>query len=220
MRSIFGIVGLVFVLCGFASGQASNCPKITLDTYGGVAMPGEKVPFKVTVDTTVEHSKLEYVWTLDKGTIVSGQNTSAIVVKLPEDDPYSINVIATVTITGLPDACPNTFSENFVTVIERGATILDEFIGPLERISKERFGKVIDELKADENSRLFAFIYGGERTKKRSFTQRRTFLIDRMKKAGVDPARVTFEFSKHNPQYDKEMVIVWLVPLGADDPRP
>ena len=55
MRSVFGIVALVFVLCSLAFGQASNCPKITLDTYGGVAMPGEKVPFKVTVDTTVDH---------------------------------------------------------------------------------------------------------------------------------------------------------------------
>jgi len=216
MRSVFEIVALVFVVCGFAFGQTPNCPKISLDTYGGVAMPGEKIPFKVTVGTTVDHSKLEYVWTLDKGTILSGQNTGAIVVKLPEDDPYSIKVNTTVTISGLPEGCTNSFSDLFAVVIEPNATKLDEFSGPLSKISQQRIKKIIDAIKADENSQLFVFIYGSERNRKRSFNQKRAFIIDQMKRAGVDPTRVTFEFSESGT----ENVIIWHVPPGVRNPLP
>ena len=91
---------------------------------------------------------------------------------------------------------------------------------PLARISKQRFKKVVDAIKADESSQLFVFIYGNERTRKRSFTQRRAFIIEKMKKAGIDPTRVTFEFSMHSFQYHKEMVILWLVPAGVSNPMP
>lgn len=105
-------MGKVFLLCvcvvsAFAVQAAGQCPVIKVVGPAGITNPGENVVFQAEIN--VVGPKLSYSWSIDKGTIMSGQGTKKITVDatgLSGED-----ITATVDVGGLPENCERTASE-------------------------------------------------------------------------------------------------------------
>lgn len=99
---------LILAAAVLTYGQAttSNCPKIEVIGPAGVTNPGNEVIF--VARASVYEPTLTYTWFVSEGTIIDGQGTDVIRVKSSRG---GVNVLAEVTVRGLPDGCKNTASE-------------------------------------------------------------------------------------------------------------
>lgn len=98
------------LLCSFTSAQrpdktaesslqtASGCPPTTTRIFANLAAvkAGTEVAFEIQ-SADGEMVKAEFIWTNSKGTIVSGQGTSRIVVLTPEDAHAELKAVPTPT---------------------------------------------------------------------------------------------------------------------------
>ncbi|MDQ3800355.1 MAG: hypothetical protein M3384_12965 [Acidobacteriota bacterium] len=112
MRQFFLIIicCLAFPINTYAQAENSPCPEISVIGPSGIAAPtsGEPVTYTAKVENA-ENFQLEYLWEISAGEIISGQGTPSIELRARQDDPSNITV--TVEIKGLPEGCPNVFSE-------------------------------------------------------------------------------------------------------------
>jgi hypothetical protein len=86
-----------------------DCPTLEVTGPAGFSEPGSIMPFVLTVSDPTSR-KLTFVWTVSAGTIVQGQGTSVLKVRVP-DNHRTPTLTATVTVGGLPKNCVSTASE-------------------------------------------------------------------------------------------------------------
>lgn len=208
-------VSAVFLVLGAISFIAqekvdSNCPTINVIGPSGLTAPGEISTYTASVDTKGKELKLEYVWSVSKGSIVSGQGTSMIEVREP-------CVTVTVEIKGFPESCPSTASEWACGNPPPQPVKLDEFIGSLAKVRTKRFVEVFKEAEEDRYAQVYIFISGTRRNPKSSVRKKRQILMRHITvTCRFDPQRVTFvDSDKRN-----DRVTIWLVPAGASLPTP
>lgn len=104
MKKLFLTIALVFIAALFASAQTSECPaSISATGPAGISQPNEPWDFTGVINGA-NNSKLEYIWTVSNGKIVSGKGTLNL--KVLPDYPCS-TVTATLLVKGLPESCPN-----------------------------------------------------------------------------------------------------------------
>ena len=96
MRLIPLVVLCVLFVIPKALGQ---CPIIKVVGPEGLTRPLEDVVFRAEVGTS--NHKLEYLWSVDKGTIIKGQGTPRMTVRADMELAGEV-VFATVEIDGLP----------------------------------------------------------------------------------------------------------------------
>jgi hypothetical protein len=96
------------ILCAFGA-AIGQCPTISVVGPPGLTLPGEKMVFRAEVGAM--GTKLGYSWSIDKGTIVEGQNTPSITVQADRDLEGQI-LTATVQLNGVPNSCKSTASES------------------------------------------------------------------------------------------------------------
>ena len=93
---------------------------------------GEFILYSVHLSEEAKQYKIKYFWVVEEGEIISGQGTPTVKIKTILD---SLNV--TVKIQGLPQSCPNTFSDGFV--IDRPHSIsIEEFSISVTQIDKAK----------------------------------------------------------------------------------
>lgn len=99
---------LSFLLAALSLSAQVNpqCPAVSVEGPAGALQPGQPIPFTAIVKPT--ESTLTYKWRVSHGTIVEGQGTPRIKVRLRPDEP---DVTASVEIGGLPQECLNIASE-------------------------------------------------------------------------------------------------------------
>jgi hypothetical protein len=99
-------LGIALFWLLFTISLAAQCPTVKVIGPKVITAPGDDMVFRAEVG--VMGPKLEYSWSIDKGTIIDGQGTPAITV-LADPSLVGKSVTATVQVSGLPSSC-NGFS--------------------------------------------------------------------------------------------------------------
>jgi hypothetical protein len=117
MKRIFSafVACLIFQI-GVSAQQSKNgnslCPKISVTVSPEVIndlATGNPLVFTAALENLPENSKIEYLWTVAAGRIISGQGTTSIGVDV--EVLGNTNPTATVEIKGLPENCLNMVSQ-------------------------------------------------------------------------------------------------------------
>lgn len=104
----------IIAFASFVSAQetVSPCPTIEVTGATEVVMPGEIIFFTAEIRGDLQNYPVKYKWTIDRGTITSGQGTKIIRVDTTGLEDTTIS--ATFEIIGLPEKCSNSGSETNV----------------------------------------------------------------------------------------------------------
>lgn len=97
---------LVLTTCFLA--QAPECPELEVLGPQWMMMRAKEPATFVLRSGQDEPESFRYVWSVENGTITSGQGTRVVEVVPLE---HGTNVRVTVTVTGFPSGCPNSASE-------------------------------------------------------------------------------------------------------------
>lgn len=127
MKQVFSIIIFVFLFCvlAFAQNGSSRCPLVTIIAPDSVIYSGDTMSFSVLIQGEGKND-LKYKWTVDKGTILEGQGTSAVHISTEGLEDTAIT--ATFEIEGLPNGCQNKFQEvGVVVTIGCGLPTTDEY---------------------------------------------------------------------------------------------
>ena len=163
MRRVVGLVGLVFVSCGFAFGQASKCPTIKITGPSSVqSRPGERIVSSVSVER-FDAVALKYKWYLDRGTIIDGHNSETISVDTTGLNNQNLTV--TVEVAGLPGECVPYSSESHFVGGGGHPELVDEFEGVSKRAENARFDKLGRRMKDEPRIGVYIIRYYPKLTK-------------------------------------------------------
>ena len=105
----------VNVLGNIISCDCFGCPIVEINATKGVISPGESVTISASISGSSQDNPLSLNWTTFIGQIVSGQGTSAIVVKVPPDTKAT-KLIVSLTIGGLHGPCSSCPTSQSVTI--------------------------------------------------------------------------------------------------------
>lgn len=208
MKKLPIILLLIVGLTGYSFGQNAvdpECPTIGITGPSGLTRPGDTADYSVKVDTNGKDFKLEYLWSVSTGEIISGRNTPSITVRFGNQ-----GVTATVEINGLPEGCENMASEAGGCGLRYLAERIDRFEGPITGVDRPRFEKILEALRNDPGARVSVFI--GYRTA-RELKEKKRIVVKYLGRAL--PGQLTLI----NVEAEVDLTEVWLVPLGARDPR-
>jgi hypothetical protein len=194
---------------------ACSCPAISVTGQAGITQPGGTMTFTANVSGGSQDQALTYNWTVDAGTITSGQGTPSITVAVPPDMKGG-NITATVTLGGLDPSCncPNQAHEIGAVASPPPVTEVDTF-GKLPNDEvKARVQNFYVQLANNPNSQGYIINYGTPAqiaARRKQITNAITFLK-------LDPSRVTFvDGPPHGTEIETHF---YLVPPGATPPTP
>jgi hypothetical protein len=132
------LIAIFFLSLGtLVSGQDTpkdNCPQFYVQGPYGMVTGGGIAPFYVRWVDADGQPKTRYVWKVSAGEIIAGQGTQVIEVKTPNGGYFTV----LVEIGGLPARCPNIASETTGGDPPPAAERLQEYTGPLTRITKSK----------------------------------------------------------------------------------
>jgi hypothetical protein len=175
-----------------------SCPKVEVTGPPGAIDPGESMTF--TAEVTGDFpGNLKYNWSVDKGTIMSGQGTSTIVVG-GTDGLEGTTVTAEVSVSGeFCSACDSKASETGIVRELPKPRLVDQFgsipLGDLQA----RLDYFLIQMQNDPNSTGYIVMYGPVRDKiryerlirryvwQRNFPIKRLVFVD----GGVQPGNST-----------------------------
>lgn len=182
-------------------GENSFCPKISVIGGGLVEADSDKpMVFNAEVENLPKDVRIEYLWTVTAGEIISGQGTPTIEVDVSKLGNTSVT--AAVQIKGLPGNCPNKFSETGSV-----SRIVDSCLDGYGKISsKSELGYLDNEiirLRRDADlSTVFKLKFKGKATQK-EIDKRISLIVNHFefRKSLVELARVTFIILENDWEY-------------------
>lgn len=206
------LLALFFCLSGFAQAENQLCAK--QEGAPGIVKAGTPMKFVVTISGKTDYPNLGYEWKVSAGTIMSGQGTCSIIVDTTGLDDGT-NVTAEVTVKGLPENCPNTASETRSIMPRPIGEPLDYFGKLPDDEVKARMEALLRTLGNDPTAQGYIINYGTDKeiaARERQIQKAIVFLkMDanriRMVRAGANPNGAIW-------------TIVWVVPAGAEFPKP
>jgi hypothetical protein len=108
-----------------ATPAPANCPTLEVTGPSGVTARGAIMPFVVLVSEP-RLKNLSFAWTISMGTIAEGQGTRVIKVRAPAANGTK-NIVATVTVQGLPQGCRNVASDTAEIAFTGGRVVRDVY---------------------------------------------------------------------------------------------
>lgn len=189
------------------------CPKVSLSAPSGIVKAGEPMVFTAMVSSNDEKLIRAYNWAVSAGTIIEGQETPSI--KVDTSGLHGMSVIATLTLSfnGF-DLCEKTFSETGVVEEIPKARM----IAQLKNNNCEERQAMMDvffvELNNEPSAMGYIFSFGSPRAVARVEKQMRANLKWRK----YDESRITFV--NGGGRSKKPTVEFWIVPAGAEAPKP
>lgn len=187
------------------------CPRFQLHGPSGIVADGRIVPYYVRWTDGTGDLKPVYKWRIfGAAELVGGQGTMIAEVKVSAPGNNTVSV----EIGGMPEGCENTASETLGIDLGPEAIKLDEYTGPLTRITKRQVGGVLRALKENPGSHLFVALSGGKQDPKGSISRKRK-ILDRDLLSDKDTSSVTIV--EHLGRTDDKLSI-WIVPPGAPLP--
>lgn len=205
----------VLLAIGTAFGQESPaCPKLEVQGPWGPPQPGDTVTY--TLSSTGDTVGLSYKWTTSVGTIVEGQGTKSINLKLDQKDGRSPT--ATVDIFGLPDGCTSSASETRPGGYAPQAVVVKEFLNKGTHLNFAAFR----ELKAvgvnHPSNQMFVIEYFPAGTSMSSISRRTTRITKYLDQIDFEPSRVTIVTAEAKGK--AILTKMYRVPPGAENPVP
>ena len=165
---------LIFCLISNAQDKTADkiidCPQIGIVGTKTDVVPGETINFTVnTSDSDKNINDYKINWSIDKGTIVSGQETSATVGGTEDLTGETLTATANVT-----DGKNCSFIKSETAVIGGGGDplLFDEFGKVDDTESKKRFAAFIKEIKNSKHSYNGYIVNYGEKEKVEKLVER------------------------------------------------
>lgn len=213
MKNLFFASILVLIFCYAALAQTSAvlpCPKISLES--NTTTPNEEnfIVYTVSMSSEANQYNIRYNWTVRFGSIVSGNETSSVKVKVDENSLY-INV----QITGLPAQCSNTASESFV--IDPPYPIqFDEFSISTTRINKASLNSLAAELQNNPGANVYIFENFRSNVSQKLIKQKIQKTIAYLSETnGINKDRITILYKRKRENLTK----IFIVLVGATPPH-
>ncbi len=192
--------------------QVCECPSISVTGPAGVTDPGETMTFTANV---VGGGAVTYNWSVDRGTIESGQGTPSITVRTSDNDANS-NVTATVNVGGLPEGCdcPATASDSGPVAPNPQAILVDEF-GALQNDDiRARLDQFFIELQNNPTNQGYVINYGTNA----QIAARERLITNHITLRRFDRSRITLV--RGGDTGVGVNTRLYRVPPGADNPTP
>lgn len=191
------------------------CPTLSIDGPKGLTRAGEPFTFTAIIDKEVGNYKIEYIWKVSGGKIVSGKGTS--ILKLLMDEMCSVE--AELKVKGLPEDCPNSVfaaAEISDCGYRRFIKKIDEFSSNTIQIDNARFEYLASVLKNELSSKAYIaerFNRGtSAKIVKRKLDNSFVFLT---KNLGIPPDKITWQISYGEGNFTE----FWIVPPSVNPPE-
>lgn len=186
-----------------------ECGSLSVTGPAAAVRPGETMTFTASI-AGGDQQNVTYNWSVDNGTIVSGQGTSTITVGGTENLGGS-TVVARVNTTGDGQCttCTLTGSETGIVSQPPVATMIDEFGKAANNDVKARIDNLFIALGNDPTATGYVINYGSAREVARRERVIRAHIRDR----NLDGSRIVFV----NGGVERTIrTRLWVVPAGAD----
>ncbi len=197
-----------------------TCPVISVGCPSDVAA-GAPITFTASVSGKFD---VTYNWTVSAGTITSGQGTSSITVDTTDLGGQALT--GTVEVGGLDPSCTRTGSCTTAIIVRDVAMKFDEF-GDLKRVTEgddtgggafadenARLDNFAIRLQSDPRAQGHVFVYMTQPNDAERIKRLQEYLIDTR---GIAARRLTVVQVGRAKQLFFEL---WIVPEGAEPPRP
>ncbi|HEX9962928.1 MAG TPA: hypothetical protein VGB00_18490 [Pyrinomonadaceae bacterium] len=159
MKRVFlaAIICFVFQISAFGQTEKPPCPKISVTAPSGIIDPksGDPATYTASVENS-ENLQIEYFWETTSGKIISGQGTATIQLLVSETD--SSNVAVTIEIKGLPEHCPNKFTETQVIAKREPHNCLDTYGKISRQYEFYEMDRVISQLRQNSDTLVFFYL--------------------------------------------------------------
>jgi hypothetical protein len=216
MLRFLALTVILLALCG--TGLAQDEERVecsTLDVIGppGIPRPGERVSLTADIRPLKPEWPVRYRWHVSHGTIVSGQDSASIAVKIGEDTTLT----ATVEVSGLPgpNLCPRVASGT-MHWDPPPQPIRIGVVYSLESSNAEtKFKDFADELTANPSNQGYIIIGSRPETNPSEIDAREKKILEKYRPLfGYHPPRMTLV--RWGGKAD--LIELWRVPPGADNP--
>lgn len=199
--------------------ENQNCPKINIVGPAGVVPPNEPRDFTAVISKDAEKYNPQFFWTIidaEKGDeIIEGQGTPKIKVLYASGKE---NKTIYVEVKGLPEGCTNTALETMPTICETPVSrLIDEFSLDENRIDKTRLDALIIQANNDPATQIYIIEKFPAKTSKQVIARKLKRISDYISKIRQqDISRFTIVAAENN----ENLMQFWIVPFGADVPKP
>ena len=195
--------------------QVCECPSTSITGPTGITQPGETMTFTVTASGGTQPGPITYNWSVDNGTIESGQGTPSIVVRTTPEMAGQ-TVTATVELGGLPTCgCPATLTERGGVAEKPKAEQIDEFGRLPNDDIRGRLDTFFAELSNRPGEQGYIINYGTPA----QITARERLIRNHISFRNFDPSRITIVNGGASPS-GEPTTRLYRVPPGADNPTP
>ncbi|MEO8573378.1 MAG: hypothetical protein ABI481_05370 [Pyrinomonadaceae bacterium] len=199
--------------CGKVAGVSAQCPTISVAGPAGITMPGDLMYFRAELTGEIPNN-VSYHWKIKDGEIIAGQGTLEIRGKYSTSVWYG-NVLATITVSGLPEGCSNTASEKLnMTGPEPEPELLGSIRGGKYVINQDLIEQLGNALRQQPNPQLYVIVYS--RLAENKFTGLMWRLLKQLSLTKIDHSRFTIVRSDIK---DQEAAF-WLIRPGVSNPAP
>jgi hypothetical protein len=204
------IIGFTVTAIVAQDSDGSACPKITLTVPGGITAPGEEATFLAEILGTVP-TNVKYIWTSTNGKVVSGQGTPLIKIRIAKT--FRGQMLATVSVLGLPVNCSSRVSEEYGYAIDPGPSRLDEYGSISLKAEMAKLKRAA--AKKQPYDQLCLIIYPSETEKE---TEVR---VQRLKVYVAIVLRLERQLTVVvGPNSPNGKAILYIVPPGVNNPQP
>lgn len=184
----------MFCLSAFAQSELLPCSGVVVTGPNFTLQTGEVMTFTASIFSEVKYKDLKYIWAVDKGKIIKGQNTNTI--QVSTEGLSDTTITAAVEIELLNQQCESIDSETGVIAPK----IEKEWVDYYYRLSLSdelaRIDSFLVGLNNNPNYEGYILITTG---KNESFTDIKKHirkLIKHIKFRKISPSRITFAIAK------------------------
>ncbi len=191
-----------------------SCPVLTVSGPAGITKPGDSMTFTANTSGGTAQN-ITYTWSVDRGTITSGQGTPSITVSTDRSMAGS-NVTATVDI-GLDNDCGCDKSESTSAPVDSEVTpvLVDEF-GKLSNDDiRSRLDTFFAELANNPNNQGYIINYGTDR----EIAARERLITNHIAFRSFDRSRITLVNGGASSDGEPRTKL-YRIPPGAENPAP
>lgn len=194
--------------------QRCECPSISVTGPAGITNPGSTMTFTANVSGGTQGA-VTYDWTVDNGTIESGQGTPSITVSTTSDMAGQ-NVNAVVNVGGIDPDCGCTTEAREIGSI--GTPPQSELVNEFGALSNDEIRAQLDNFFADlsnnPNDQGYVINYGTSR----QIAARERLITNHINFRGFDRSRITLV--QGGDTGDGVRTRLYRIPPGAENPAP
>ncbi|HEY0545689.1 MAG TPA: hypothetical protein VGC91_09960 [Pyrinomonadaceae bacterium] len=197
-----------------SSALPAQCPSVSVDCPTGIVPLDQPMTFQATISGGDTSVKLTFTWSTSGCKIIDGQGTPTITVG--EFQPGAAYT-ATVHVGGFSEECRTTASCTLAIDHAPLSHIFDEYGSLAFRDEKARLSNFAIELDNNPGAQGYIIAYAGRRRRNRTRRHLHRVKDYLIKRHEIDDGRVVTIDGGYR---DKSSVELWIVPTGAEPPKP